>query len=132
MGRLTRLYGWLDDRLDLAGERSLVGKAFPAEDSFLLGEVALFCFLLLVLSGVFLGFFYEPSTTPAEYEGSVAEFQGKEVPEAFASVLNITYDVPFGMLIRRLHHWAAHLMVASLGLHMLRVFSPARIGIRGS
>jgi cytochrome b-561 len=122
MGRLDRIYGWADDRLDLEDGKSILGKAFPAEDSFLLGEVALFCFLLLVLSGVFLGFFFEPSTSDVEYEGSVAEYQGEELPESFASVLNITYDVPFGMLIRRMHHWAAHLMVASMALHMLRVF----------
>jgi cytochrome b-561 len=122
MGRLRRVYGWFDDRLGLDRSKSFLGKAFPAEDSYLLGEVALFCFLVLVLTGVFLGFFFEPSTSDVEYEGSVAEYQGEEVPEAFVSVLNITYDVPFGMLIRRMHHWAAHLFVASMSLHMLRVF----------
>jgi len=120
--RADRLYDWFDTRLDLETGRTFLGKAFPAEDSFLLGEVALFCFLFLVLSGVFLGFFYEPSTSDVEYDGSVAEFQGEEMPEAFVSVLHITYTVPFGMFIRRLHHWAAHLFVASIGLHMLRVF----------
>jgi len=122
MGRLRQLYGWFDDRLGLSEARPFLGKAFPAEDSFLLGEVALFCFLLLVLTGVFLGFFFEPSTSDVEYEGSVAEYQGEELPESFVSVLNITYDVPFGMLIRRMHHWAAHLFVAAMALHMLRVF----------
>ncbi|WP_416841348.1 cytochrome b [Haloferax sp. DFSO52] len=118
----TRAYGWLDSRFDLDSGREFLGKAFPAEDSFLLGEVALFCFLLLVLTGMFLGMFFEPSTSDVEYEGSVAKFQGEEVPEAYASVLHITYDIPFGMFIRRMHHWAAHLFVASIGLHMLRVF----------
>jgi len=122
MSRAKQLYDWFDTRLDLETGQQFLGKAFPAEDSFLLGEVALFCFLLLVLSGVFLGFFYEPSTSDVEYDGSVAEFQGEEMPEAFVSVLHITYTVPFGMFIRRLHHWAAHLFVASIGLHMLRVF----------
>src|SRR6056297_1502591 len=120
--RLRQLYGWVDERPDLESAKPFLGKAFPAEDSFLLGEVALFCFLLLVLSGVFLGFFFEPSTSDVEYDGSVQKFQGEEMPEAFVSVLHITYDVPFGMFIRRLHHWAAHLFVASIGLHMLRVF----------
>ncbi|ELZ61362.1 MULTISPECIES: cytochrome bc complex cytochrome b subunit [unclassified Haloferax] len=115
-------YDWLDERFALDSGRAFLGKAFPAEDSFLLGEVALFCFLLLVLTGIFLGMFFEPSTSGVEYEGSVAKFQGQEVPEAFASVLHITYDIPFGMFIRRMHHWAAHLFVASIGLHMLRVF----------
>ena len=119
---LYRAYDWADARLGFDEEQSLLGKAFPAEDSFLLGEVALFCFLILVLTGVFLGFFFEPTSSEVEYEGSVAEYQGEELPGAFASVLNITYDVPFGMLIRRMHHWAAHLFVASMALHMLRVF----------
>ncbi|MEF8881197.1 MAG: cytochrome bc complex cytochrome b subunit [Halapricum sp.] len=116
------LYRWLDDRLDLGDAEEFGGKAFPAEDSFLLGEIALFCFVMLTLTGIFLGFFFEPSTSSTTYEGSVAQFQGEELPAAFASVLQITYDVPFGMFIRRFHHWAAHLFVASIGLHMLRVF----------
>ncbi|MFD1647616.1 cytochrome b [Haloarchaeobius litoreus] len=122
MSRLQRAYEFVDDRLDIEGAQSFLGKAFPAEDSFLLGEVALICFLVLVLTGTFLGFFFEPSTSEVEYEGSIAEYQGEELPEAYVSVLNITYDVPFGMLIRRIHHWAAHLFVASMALHMLRVF----------
>jgi cytochrome b-561 len=116
------VYRWFDDRFDLDDAEAFLGKAFPAEDSFLLGEVALFCFLLLVATGIFLGFFFEPSTSKVEYEGSIAEYQGEELPESFVSVLNITYDVPFGMFIRRIHHWAAHLFVASMALHMLRVF----------
>ncbi|NHN47760.1 cytochrome bc complex cytochrome b subunit [Halostella sp. JP-L12] len=120
--RLRRAYRWVDDRLDIDREVPFMGKAFPAEDSYLLGEVALFCFLVLVLTGMFLGFFFEPSTSDVEYEGSVAEYQGEELPEAFVSVLNITYEVPYGMFLRRMHHWAAHLFVASLSLHMLRVF----------
>jgi len=122
MDRLDRLYGWFDTRLGLEEAQTFLGKAFPAEDSYLLGEIAAFCFLLLILTGLFLGFFFEPSISEVEYEGSVAQYQGEEMPEAFVSVLNITYDVPFGMLIRRMHHWAAHLFVASIGLHMLRVF----------
>lgn len=126
MGRLDRYYErgyeWLDDRLDLDPERGVLGKAFPAEDSFLLGEVALFSFVVLVLTGIFLGFFYQPNTAMIEYQGSVAEFHGEEVPNAFASVLAITYDISYGMFIRRLHHWAAHLFIASAALHMLRVF----------
>ncbi|MBX0286366.1 cytochrome b [Haloarcula salinisoli] len=122
MSRAKQLYDWADSRLDVENAQKFLGKAFPAEDSFLLGEVAIFCFILLVLSGIFLGLFFEPSTSDVEYDGSVQEFQGEEMPEAFVSVLHITYDVPFGMFIRRLHHWAAHLFVASIGLHMLRVF----------
>ncbi len=108
--------------MNLSGASTFLGKAFPAEDSFLLGEVALFTFLILVLTGVFLGFFYEPSTSEVTYEGSVARYQAEDLPAAFVSVLHITYDIPYGMFLRRMHHWAAHLFVASIGLHMLRVF----------
>ncbi|WP_458189612.1 cytochrome b [Haladaptatus sp. NG-WS-4] len=122
MSRLDSVYGWFDSRFDLDPAKSFLGKAFPAEDSFLLGEVALFCFFVLVLTGTFLGFFFEPSTSEVAYEGSVKQYQGQELPESFVSVLHITYDVPFGMLLRRMHHWAAHLFIASMSLHMLRVF----------
>jgi len=120
--RAESAYDWVDSRLDLDDGSDFLGKAFPAEDSFLLGEVALFCFGILVATGTFLAFFYEPSTTAAEYTGSVVQYQGEELPAAFTSVLYITYDVPFGMFLRRMHHWAAHLFVASTALHMLRVF----------
>jgi cytochrome b-561 len=120
--RLRRAYDWADSRFELDDARDFLGKAFPAEDSFLLGEVALFCFVVLVLTGVFLGMFFEPSTSKVPYEGSVKMFQGDSLPASYVSVLYITYDIPFGMLLRRMHHWAAHLFVASIGLHMLRVF----------
>ncbi|WP_144798851.1 cytochrome b [Halorubrum depositum] len=120
--RARDVYDWVDSRLDVDDASDFLGKAFPAEDSFLLGEVALFCFVILVSTGTFLAFFYEPSTAPVEYAGSVVRYQGEEVPAAFKSVLNITYDVPFGMFLRRMHHWAAHLFVAAIALHMLRVF----------
>ena len=113
---------WLSERLRLEGDRGLLGKAFPAEDSFLLGEVALFSFVIIVLTGIYLGVFYEPSTSTVTYQGVVAQYQGQDMPASYVSVLHITYAVPFGMFIRRLHHWGAHLFIASLGLHMLRVF----------
>ena len=120
--RAESAYDWADSRLGLGEGSDFLGKAFPAEDSFLLGEVALFCFGILVATGTFLAFFYEPSTTAVEYGGSVVQYQGQELPAAFTSVLYITYDVPFGMFLRRMHHWAAHLFVAAIALHMLRVF----------
>ncbi|MBS3761171.1 MAG: cytochrome bc complex cytochrome b subunit [Halodesulfurarchaeum sp.] len=113
---------WLNDRLHLDDEQGFLGKAFPAEDSFLLGEVALFSFVTIVLTGIFLGVFYEPSTADVLYQGVVDQFQGEELPASFVSVLHITYGVPFGMFIRRLHHWGAHLFIASIALHMMRVF----------
>lgn len=113
---------WLTSRLKLNDKQTFLGKAFPADDSFLLGEVAIFSFVIVVLSGIFLGTFYEPSSADVAYQGAVSQFQGEQMPAAFVSVLNITYGIPFGMFVRRIHHWGAHLFIASLGLHMLRVF----------
>ncbi|MGB9986824.1 cytochrome b [Salarchaeum japonicum] len=118
----SRVYRWLDDRLEL--DDTFLGKAFPedAYGSFLLGEVSLFTFAILVLTGTFLGLIYTPSTTAVEYTGRVAAYAGTELPAAFASVLQITYGTRFGMTLRMVHHWAAFLFVAAMGLHMLRVF----------
>ncbi|MFB6184897.1 MAG: cytochrome bc complex cytochrome b subunit [Haloarculaceae archaeon] len=118
----SRLFRWLDDRLGL--NHALMGKAFPEDKygSFLLGEVALFTFVLLALSGTFLGLLYTPAAESTTYTGNALDYAGKQVPAAFASVLHITYDVPFGMFIRMVHHWGAYLFVAAIGLHMFRVF----------
>ncbi|GAD53504.1 ubiquinol--cytochrome c reductase, cytochrome B subunit [Halarchaeum acidiphilum MH1-52-1] len=118
----SRVYRWLDDRLDLNDE--FLGKAFPEDRyaSFLLGEVTLFSFITLVLTGTFLGLLYRPGAESITYGGIAAEYAGKEVPVAFASVLRITYDIPMGMFIRMVHHWGAYLFIAAMGLHMLRVF----------
>ncbi|MFB6162341.1 MAG: cytochrome bc complex cytochrome b subunit [Halococcoides sp.] len=116
------IYEFFDDRLDL--EDSTLGKAFPEDEygSFLLGEVALFSFLILVGSGIFLGLLYRPGAEKVVYDGAAAQFNGESVPLAFASVLRISYDVPAGLFIRMVHHWAAYVFIAAIGLHMFRVF----------
>ncbi|SEN62783.1 cytochrome b-561 [Halorientalis persicus] len=118
----NRLFTWLDDRLELNHE--ILGKAFPEDKygSFLLGEIALFSFIFLALTGSFLGLMYEPVASEVTYEGNAAEWAGQEVPGAFASVLTITYDTPFGMFLRMAHHWAAYIFIAAIALHMFRVF----------
>ncbi|MFB6165895.1 MAG: cytochrome bc complex cytochrome b subunit [Haloarculaceae archaeon] len=118
----SRLFRWLDARFDL--DRGVFGKAFPEDryGSFLLGEVALFSFILLVATGTFLGLLYSPSAGDTTYEGAVAAYAGQTVPSSFASVLTITYDTPFGMFVRMAHHWAAYIFIASIALHMFRVF----------
>ena len=119
----SRVYEWLDSRLDLSDE--FMGKAFPEDryGSFLLGEVILFSFVILVLTGTFLGLLYRPGAETVTYSGIVAPaLSSTKVPVAFASVLRITYDVPLGMYMRMVHHWAAYLFVSAMGPHMLRVF----------
>ncbi|KZN24330.1 cytochrome B6 [Haladaptatus sp. R4] len=119
----SRVYTWLDDRLDL--QDGMLGKAFPEDKygSFLLGEVALFSFVLLSLTGTFLGLLYAPVATKGmEYSGQVQSYTGKTLPGAFASVLRISYDIRLGMYFRMMHHWAAYLFIAAIALHMFRVF----------
>lgn len=97
-------------------------KLFPANWSFLLGEVALFSFVALVLTGIYLAFWYKPSAAAVVYDGSYPLYRGRALPEAFASTLHLSLDVPFGLVLRRMHHWAAHLFIASLLLHAARVY----------
>jgi len=96
--------------------------AFPDHWSFLLGEVALYAFVVLVATGVYLTLFFEPSRDPTVYHGSYAPLQGLEVSKAYDSVLRISFDVKAGLLIRQTHHWAADVFVAAIVLHLIRVF----------
>jgi ubiquinol-cytochrome c reductase cytochrome b subunit len=88
----------------------------------MLGEVALYSFVILVLSGTFLTFYFQPSMAVVHYEGSYAPLKGAEMSIAYASSLDISFDIRGGLLMRQVHHWAALLFVAASGLHMLRVF----------
>jgi cytochrome b-561 len=119
----SRVYRWLDNRLDLDDE--VLGKPFPEDQygSFLLGEVALFCFIILAATGTFLGLLYAPvATENFQYTGQVSQYAGQQLPGAFASVLRITYDVRLGMYIRMMHHWASYIFIAAIVLHMFRIF----------
>ena len=117
-----RLFDALDDRLMLrAPGRKVANKVFPSNWSFLLGEVALVAFAVLVLTGVFLTMFYRASTEPVVYTGSEPVFSGTTLPAAFESIVRMSHDVPGGLLFRRLHRGASHLFIATTVLHMLRV-----------
>lgn len=100
----------------------LLEKVFPAHWSFLLGELALFSFLVLVASGLYLTFFYEASSEPVIYEGSYGPMQGVEVPAAYASVLDISFEHRAGLLVRQVHHWSALVFIGAMVLHAMRVF----------
>jgi ubiquinol-cytochrome c reductase cytochrome b subunit len=95
---------------------------FPDHWSFLLGEVALYAFIVLVATGVYLTFFFEPSTNVVVYHGEYAPLQGQQMTEAYRSVLDISLNVKAGLLIRQTHHWAANVFVAAIVLHLLRIF----------
>jgi ubiquinol-cytochrome c reductase cytochrome b subunit len=95
---------------------------FPDHWSFLLGEVALYSFVVLVATGVYLTLFFSPSLDHVVYHGSYAPLRGHEMSQAYRSVLDISFDVKAGLLIRQTHHWAANVFVAAIVLHVLRVF----------
>src|SRR3954469_24094630 len=114
---------WADERLGLAalGKKNL-RKVFPDHWSFMLGEIALWSFVVLLLSGVFLTLWFRPSMAEVTYQGSYDQLRGITMSEAYASALNISFDVRGGLLMRQMHHWAAMLFVAAMMVHLLRVF----------
>jgi ubiquinol-cytochrome c reductase cytochrome b subunit len=114
---------WLDDRFHGArGVRVLFRKIFPDHWTFLLGEIALYSFIILLLTGTFLTLFFQPSMTEVVYHGSYTHLDGVRMSEAYASTLNISFDVRGGLLMRQIHHWAADLFMAAIFAHMLRIF----------
>jgi ubiquinol-cytochrome c reductase cytochrome b subunit len=120
---LTGIGGWLDDRFGGArGFRALMRKVFPDHWSFLLGEIALWSFVILLLTGTFLSLFFVPSMSEVTYHGSYVKLNGITMSQAYQSTLRISFDVRGGLLIRQIHHWAADLFMAAIIVHMLRVF----------
>jgi len=114
---------YLEDRTSISGAVKEFGrKIFPDHWSFLLGEVALYSFIVILLSGTFLTFFFQASMAEVTYNGSYVPLKGIEMSSAMQSTLNISFEVRGGLLGRQIHHWAALLFVASIGLHMLRIF----------
>src|ERR1041384_4146915 len=106
---------WADDRLGLATlAKKNLRKVFPDHWSFMLGEIALWSFVVLLLSGVFLTLWFNPSMGETTYQGSYAQLRGVSMSEAFASTLRLSFDVRGGLLMRQIHHWAAMLFVASM------------------
>jgi ubiquinol-cytochrome c reductase cytochrome b subunit len=120
---LDRLTGWLDERTGFARvARTVLRKIFPDHWSFLLGEVALFCYVILVLTGVFLTFFFAADTRPVTYDGPYPPLRDTEVSAAFDSVMRLSFEVRAGLLMRQIHHWAAVVFVAAIVVHVCRIF----------
>src|SRR6185312_11535716 len=96
---------WVDERVGASkGVKGLARKLFPDHWSFLLGEIALYSFIVLLLTGVFLTFFYIPSAGRVVYEGTYENLNGQEVSEAYASTIRLSFDVRGGLLMRQIHH----------------------------
>ncbi|MBP2369357.1 cytochrome bc1 complex cytochrome b subunit [Pseudonocardia parietis] len=105
-----------------AGLRKQFNKVFPTHWSFMLGEIALYSFIILLLSGTYLGLFFDPSMEEVVYNGPYDPLRGVHMSRAYESTLEISFEVRGGLFMRQLHHWAALLFVASMIIHMFRVF----------
>ncbi|MFC5724621.1 cytochrome bc complex cytochrome b subunit [Streptomyces gamaensis] len=118
-----RLADWADGRVGIYSlAKANMRKIFPDHWSFMLGEVCLYSFIIIILTGVYLTLFFHPSMNEVVYNGPYTPLQGVRVSEAFASTLNISFDVRGGLLIRQIHHWAALIFLAGMFVHMMRVF----------
>jgi ubiquinol-cytochrome c reductase cytochrome b subunit len=114
---------YLDERTSIStAVKELGRKIFPDHWSFLLGEVALYSFVIILLSGSFLTFFFQASMAEVSYDGSFVPLKGVDMSAAMSSTLDISFDIRGGLLMRQVHHWAALLFVASIGLHMMRIY----------
>ncbi|HEY0186001.1 MAG TPA: ubiquinol-cytochrome c reductase cytochrome b subunit [Cellulomonas sp.] len=114
---------YLDQRTGIGtAVKEFARKIFPDHWSFLLGEIALYSFVVLLISGTFLTMFFVPSMNEVTYDGPWASMQGVQMSEAFASTLRLSFEVRGGLLMRQVHHWAALIFMASIVTHMMRVF----------
>ncbi|MFJ6751956.1 MULTISPECIES: cytochrome bc complex cytochrome b subunit [unclassified Streptomyces] len=118
-----RVADWADGRLGIYSlAKSNMRKIFPDHWSFMLGEVALYSFIIIILTGVYLTLFFHPSMAEVTYHGSYVPMHGVRMTQAFESTLDISFDVRGGLLIRQIHHWAALVFLAAMMVHMMRVF----------
>ena len=120
---LGKTANYFDERLGLGGfTKFFARKIFPDHWSFMLGEVAMWSFVVVIITGTWLTFFFQPSMAHTYYDGSYAPLKGAEMTIAYASSLDLSFDIRGGLLMRQMHHWGALIFVASVGMHMLRVF----------
>ena len=113
----------LDSRLPAAGVvRTQINKVFPTHWSFMLGEVALYSFIILLLTGVYLALFFDPSITKVIYDGAYTPLNGVEMSRAYATALDISFEVRGGLFVRQMHHWAALMFMMAMVAHMGRIF----------
>ncbi|MCX4797946.1 MULTISPECIES: cytochrome bc1 complex cytochrome b subunit [unclassified Streptomyces] len=118
-----RVADWADGRLGIYSlAKANMRKIFPDHWSFMLGEIALYSFIIIILTGVYLTLFFHPSMNEVVYHGSYEPMQGIKMSEAYASTLDISFDVRGGLLVRQIHHWAALIFLAGMFVHMMRVF----------
>ena len=118
-----RVARWIDNRVGTAKfARTALGKVFPNHWSFLLGEIALYAFVVLVLTGTYLTFFFDASSREVVYQGAYAPLRGVTVSEAYRSAVDLSFQVRAGLVMRQIHHWAALLFIAAIVVHLMRIF----------
>src|SRR6202046_5318987 len=105
-----------------AAVRRQLNKVFPTHWSFLLGEIALYSFIVLLITGIYLTLFFDPSMTEVTYNGVYQPLRGVEMSKAYASALDISFEVRGGLFVRQVHHWAALMFAASIMVHLARIF----------
>jgi ubiquinol-cytochrome c reductase cytochrome b subunit len=122
-GHVGRAVDELDERLGIAkGGRVFLDKIFPDHWSFMLGEIALYSFVVLIATGIFLTLFFVPSQQTIVYHGSYAPLRGQLVSQAYGSTVDLSFAVRGGLLMRQMHHWAADIFTGSIIVHMARIF----------
>ena len=121
-----RLVRAVDDRVGgTKFTRKALDKVFPDHWSFMIGEVALYCLLVLIATGVYLTFFFHASSNDVVYTGSYLPLQGQHMSEAYQSVVHLGFDVRAGLLIRQTHHWAALVFLGAIVVHLCRIYFTA-------
>ncbi|AYF75562.1 cytochrome bc complex cytochrome b subunit [Nocardia yunnanensis] len=113
----------MDERYHLAAfAKRSINKVFPTHWSFLLGEIALYAFIILLLSGVYLTLYFDPSMSETVYQGAYQPLRGVTMSRAYETALNISFEVRGGLFVRQVHHWAALLFASSIIIHLFRIF----------
>jgi ubiquinol-cytochrome c reductase cytochrome b subunit len=121
--KIGGLSSWMDDRAGAAKPINyLLKKVFPDHWSFMLGEIAMFSLIILLITGTFLTFWFVPSAGQVIYNGSYVPLKGIAMSEAFKSTVDISFEVRGGLIMRQIHHWAALMFTVSITVHMFRVF----------
>ncbi|KQB85194.1 cytochrome b [Corynebacterium oculi] len=121
--KLAHIGNNVDERYTVSGLlRPQINKVFPTHWSFMLGEIALYSFIILLLTGVYLTLFFDPSITKVIYDGAYLPLKGVEMSRAYETALNISFEVRGGLFVRQMHHWAALMFMFSMVAHMLRIF----------
>jgi ubiquinol-cytochrome c reductase cytochrome b subunit len=102
--------------------QSAMDKIFPDHWSFMVGEISMYCLIVLIITGIYLALYYTPSQADVVYHGSYLPLDGQHMSEAYESVINISFHVRAGLVMRQVHHWAAVVFMAAIAFHLCRIF----------